>query len=182
MVPPPCARLEEDKSVSAPFFLKVLFNLTYLIHFLPYFEIISNLHNNFQNSTKNLNILHPHSLLLTFYHISFIIPSPYLGMSANIKRSSLSLLPSDFFLRLLGEIPVLNVVKFPDKSSRSTDSRRCWNAWRETYSTAITAVIHRDAGQLPLPGVFCLCHLLPRDNWGHNLVAGNNCCYYDSVG
>ena len=56
---------------------------------------------------------------------SIIIPSPYLGMSANIKRSSLSLLPSDFFLRLLGEIPVLNVVKFPDKSSRSTDSRRC---------------------------------------------------------
>lgn len=56
---------------------------------------------------------------------SIVIPSPYLGMSANIKRSSLSLLPSDFFLRLLGEIPVLNVVKFPDNPSRSTDSRRC---------------------------------------------------------
>lgn len=46
---------------------------------------------------------------------SIVIPSTYLGMSADIKRSSLSCLPSDFFPSLLREIPILNVVKFPDK-------------------------------------------------------------------
>ena len=65
-VPPPCwkgkqsrTQLEEDKPVQS--FLKVLFELGIFntLFFLPYFEIISNFHKNFQNNTKKFKYPSP---------------------------------------------------------------------------------------------------------------------------